>query len=230
MNSGTKWQARFATVVFDVDSTIASIEGIDWLAERRNAEIAAQCIALTTSAMAGEMPFEHVYTRRLELIRPTQVDLNALADAYLESVAPRAAQLIKGLQAVGTTVLLVSGGLHAAIAPLARLLAVPAKHVHAVHVLANANGEFVMLDGVQPLTTQQGKPHVISQLNLERPTVMIGDGATDAAARGVVDTFIAYTGIARRESVVAVADATAHDFVELVPLLLAIVDPVEERI
>ncbi len=228
MNTGTAWTARFATVVFDVDSTIASIEGIDWLAERRSAEVAAQCIALTSRAMAGEIPFEEVYTHRLELIRPTQVDLDALAEAYLASVAPRAAQLIKGLHAVGTTVLLVSGGLHAAIEPLARLLDVPAQHVHAVRVSANAHGEFVFLDGAQPLATQQGKPRVISQLDLPRPTVMIGDGATDAAARGVVDQFIAYTGAARRESVVAVADAVAEDFVDLVPLLLAIAEPDEE--
>ena len=216
------WSARFATVVFDVDSTLSSIEGIDWLAERHSADVAAQCVALTSQAMAGEIPIEQVYVRRLELVAPTRADLDALAAKYLTTVAPRAAQLIKGLQAVGVTVLLVSGGLHLAIEPLARMLEIPDACLHAVRVLANAHGKFVMLDGEQPLATQQGKPRVLSQLNLARPSVMIGDGATDAAARGVVDQFIAYTGIARREAVVAVADAIAEDFVALVPLLLEI--------
>jgi hypothetical protein len=48
---------------------------------------------------------------------------------------------------------------------------------------------------------------------------MIGDGSTDAAVRGVVTEFIAYTGVARRENVVAVADAEADSFAALYPLL-----------
>jgi hypothetical protein len=48
---------------------------------------------------------------------------------------------------------------------------------------------------------------------------MVGDGSTDAAVRGVVDNFFAYTGVARRESVVAVADAEAKNFDELRSLL-----------
>jgi hypothetical protein len=37
--------------------------------------------------------------------------------------------------------------------------------------------------------------------------------------RGVVDAFIAYTGVARREKVVAVADHEAASFEALHPLL-----------
>jgi len=55
----------FKTVVFDVDSTLADIEGIDWLATLRDPEIARESEELTTRAMAGEMPIEAVYTRRL---------------------------------------------------------------------------------------------------------------------------------------------------------------------
>jgi phosphoserine phosphatase len=39
--------------------------------------------------------------------------------------------------------------------------------------------------------------------------------------RGVVDNFYAYTGVARREKVVAVADAEAKSFEELRGLLFA---------
>jgi hypothetical protein len=50
---------------------------------------------------------------------------------------------------------------------------------------------------------------------------MVGDGSTDAAVRGVVDNFFAYTGVARRENVVRVADAEAKSFEELRGLLFA---------
>lgn len=59
----------------------------------------------------------------------------------------------------------------------------------------------------------------MQRLQLRTPTVMVGDGSTDAAVRGVVDSFIAYTGVARREKVVAVADAEANSFAALRPLL-----------
>jgi phosphoserine phosphatase len=48
-------EPRFRLVFFDVDSTLVTIEGIDWLA-RGNASVAA----LTEAAMRGEIPLEHV--------------------------------------------------------------------------------------------------------------------------------------------------------------------------
>lgn len=211
----------FATVVFDVDSTLAAIEGIDWLAELRGPDVARACADLTARAMDGLVPIESVYLERLRAIAPTDAELHALADAYCNAVQPNAAQTISALHGAGVVVHLVSGGLRAAILPLARQLGIAADHVHAVTLAANANGQWLELDGDQPLATQRGKPLVLSQLTMARPAVMIGDGATDAAARGVVDQFIAYTGVVRRGPVVAAADAEATDFLCLYSLLFA---------
>ncbi|HEX7918943.1 MAG TPA: hypothetical protein VF454_06025, partial [Gemmatimonadales bacterium] len=60
--------ARFRTVVLDVDSTLTGIEGIDWLAARRDPGTAAQIAALTGRAMNGEVPIESLYGRRLDLV------------------------------------------------------------------------------------------------------------------------------------------------------------------
>lgn len=213
---------QYATVVFDVDSTLATIEGVDWLAEQRGPETARECAALTERAMAGELPIESVYTRRLEAIAPTGDEIDVLAEAYRAAVTPGAQTLIADLHEAGTEVHLLSGGLRRALLPLARDLGIGADRVHAVQLQANAYGRFVMLDGVQPLATQQGKAIVLASLALPRPIVMIGDGSTDAAARGVSDRFIAYTGVARRPAVVAVADAEAADFSALHALLFTI--------
>jgi hypothetical protein len=92
--------------------------------------------------------------------------------------------------------------------------------VHAVGLTADADGHLVHLaGGAQPLATQGGKPHVIRHLALPRPSVMVGDGSTDAAARPEVDAFIAYTGIARRAAVVAQASADANSMTALHALL-----------
>lgn len=210
---------RFKTVVFDVDSTLADIEGIDWLAALRGPEIALESEQLTAQAMAGELPIEAVYTRRLERIRPTAAELLSLADAYQQAMQPGVRELVERLHAASVHVHLLSGGLRPSIMPLALHIGVPANRVHAVSLTQDTDGTFSLLDGDQPLATQRGKPLVVQQLQLRTPTVMIGDGSTDAAVRGVVDTFIAYTGVARREKVVAVADAEADSFDALYPLL-----------
>ncbi|MBP6771801.1 MAG: haloacid dehalogenase-like hydrolase [Gemmatimonadaceae bacterium] len=210
---------RFATVIFDVDSTLATIEGIDWLAGLRDAAIARECAELTDRAMAGEFPIDAVYVRRLVAIEPTAGELAALGEAYRAAVVPGAAALIAQLHAAGVDVHLLSGGLRVAILPLAAEFGVHADHVHAVSLSEDAHGRFTALDGDQPLATQPGKALVLEALNPIRPSVIIGDGSTDAAARRATDHFIAFTGVARRESVVAVADAEAPDFATLQSLL-----------
>jgi len=211
--------ARFASVIFDVDSTLAAIEGIDWLAALRSEAVGSACADLTARAMAGEMPLEEVYELRLRAIAPTVAEIAALGEAYRHAVQPGAAALIDALREAGCDVHMVSGGLRSALLPLARDLGVVADRLHAVSLIADDAGRLVALHGAQPLATQQGKAMVLSHLALPRPSVMVGDGATDAAARGVVDSFIAYTGVARRPAVVELADAEAPDFAALHDLL-----------
>lgn len=214
-------EPRFKTVVFDVDSTLAALEGIDWLATLRGPEMAAECAALTERAMNGELPIDAVYTQRLERIRPTAGELLSLADAYNKAMQPGVVELINALHSARVHVHLLSGGLRPSIMPMAIRLGIQGHRVHAVSLARDVDGTFSKLDGDQPLATQRGKPLVVQQLALRKPIVMIGDGSTDAAVRGVVDEFIAYTGVARREAVVKVADHEAKSFSELDELLFA---------
>ncbi len=220
--SHTQSRARYGAVVFDVDSTITSLEGIDWLAERRGEPLAAEIRVLTEQAMAGVIPLEQVYERRLALIRPTRDELRELGTAYVAAVQPGARALCAVLLAAGCGLALVSGGLREAILPLAHHIGVDDEDVHAVEVDFDAHGAYIGLRGVQPLATQQGKPQLLHALRGEfaRPLVMVGDGSTDAATRGVTDAFIAYTGVTRRDAVVKVADAEAADFKALYVLLI----------
>lgn len=216
----TKSPARFASVVLDVDSTLTSLEGVDWLASLRGDDVARAIAALTDRAMAGEVSLESVYAERLSLIRPTRDEVALLARAYIREVQPGARALCAVLAASGSEVTLLSGGLRDAIIPFAEYLDIPASRVHAVSVQYDGDGRYASLDGVQPLATQRGKPATLYALGLARPLVMVGDGSTDAAVRGISDKFIAYTGVARRANVVAVADDEARDYSELHDLLL----------
>ncbi|MEP6764731.1 MAG: HAD-IB family phosphatase [Gemmatimonadaceae bacterium] len=210
---------KFASVVFDADSTLASIEGIDWLGARRGLDVGRNVQDLTTRAMAGELPLEQVYALRLDAIRPTRKEISLLSDAYVAAVEPGALKLLEQLRDANVTLAIVSGGLRAALLPLANMLSIPQHDVYAVDLIFDDNGEYASLAASQPLSQQLGKPIVVRGLNLPRRSVMIGDGSTDAAVRGDTDEFIAYTRVARRELVVASADAEARDFGELTKLL-----------
>ena len=63
--------SRFNSIIFDVDSTLSGVEGIDWLAAQRGPEIEAWSAALTEKAMEGEIPIEAVYGERMRIVKPT---------------------------------------------------------------------------------------------------------------------------------------------------------------
>ncbi len=215
---------RYASLVIDVDSTLSSIEGIDWLAERRGHDVVARVAALTERAMQGEIALEQVYGERLALVRPGRDDLAALADAYVATIVPGAEAALARLTGRGVRVALVSGGLRQAILPLARHLGVAAADVHAVDVVFDMGGAYFAYDAGSPLATQGGKRGVVEELlgthAFPRPLLAVGDGATDIAMRGPADAFAAFTGVVRREPVVAAADVELTSFDQLSALVL----------
>ena len=216
--------AAFASVVIDVDSTLCGIEGIDFLAARRDGDVGERIAALTDRAMRGEVALESVYGERLTIVRPTLADVDALADEYRDSLAPGAAAAIASMRAAGVRLILISGGVRQAIAPMARALGFADQDLYAVSLTFDAAGDYVTYDRSSPLATQHGKPEIVDRLaaegKLRRPILAVGDGATDVPLRSTADTFAAFTGFARRASVVANADVELGSFAELEKLVL----------
>lgn len=211
---------RFGGVILDVDSTLCALEGIDWLAARRGADVARRVEAVTERAMQGEIPLEAVYGQRLELVRPDAALLDALGAAYLDTMAPDAEATVHALRDAGVQVAIVSGGIRRAIAPLARRLGVPQECVHAVDVYMDEEGDYSAFDDDSPLATQAGKAEVARRLALPAPVLAVGDGATDLAIRPAVAAFAAYVGTVRRAPVVAGADHVLDSFAALRRLVL----------
>lgn len=215
----------YASVVIDVDSTLCGVEGIDFLAARRGPEMTARIVALTDKAMTGEIPLESIYGHRLTTIRPTRADIAALATEYERTLAPGAADAIGRMRAAGARLALVSGGIREAIAPVARKLGFDAADLHAVSLRFDDAGNYLDFDRSSPLTTQPGKPVLVTALieqgQLLRPVLAVGDGATDAKLAGVANKFLAYTGFARRANVVAVADGEVASFAALAQIVTA---------
>jgi phosphoserine phosphatase len=194
---------RFASIVFDCDSTLSAIEGIDELAAGRAAEVAA----LTDAAMRGEMPLEAVYARRLALIRPTRAQVQMLAQRYVDAMVPDARGVVTALREAGVAVRIMSGGLLPALLPLASALGLTAADVAAVAVRFDAVGAYAGFDESSPLARSGGKLEMLVRWRgeLPHPIMLVGDGVTDLEAAPAADLFVAFAGVAMRPLVIASA-------------------------
>lgn len=195
---------RFRTVIFDCDSTLSAIEGIEELAREHREEVSR----LTTLAMNGGIALEQVYGRRLDLIRPGRADLVAVGEQYIRALVPGAAATVRRLRQAGVVVQVLSGGLAPAVRMIAAHLEIPADRVAAVEVLFTPEGEYAGFDAGSLLAATGGKRRWIETVGqaLPRPLLLVGDGATDLEARPALDAFAAYTGVVSREEVARGAD------------------------
>jgi phosphoserine phosphatase len=211
---------RFNSVVLDVDSTLSGVEGIDWLAALRGAEIKAWSAELTERAMEGKLSIEAVYSERMRAVKPAMTEIEQLGRVYIERVAPHARETLIELRARGIDLIVVSGGLREAILPLARALGVDEQRVHAVSVYFDEDGNYAGFDERSLLTRQDGKRTTVRDMALRGPILAVGDGMTDCEIRPVVDSFAAFTGFMRRGPVVQRADFVIENFDQLRDLIL----------
>ncbi len=211
----SRWPA-FHHVIFDCDATLATVEGIDELAEDHPERDSVA--EMTDAAMRGDVPLDQVYERRLEMLRPDRGAVNEIHRRYRRSATSGALDTVRSLQALGHHVSVVSGGLAAPVREFAAFLGIDVSDVHAVETRhdelsgqwwrpGNTKGEFAGISD-SPLTTTHGKVEVIDEIlagSSER-SMLVGDGVSDLAAAGRVDLFVGFGGVSYREVVEREAD------------------------
>ena len=217
---------RYGSVIFDCDSTLSAIEGIDELAHGRREEIAR----LTESAMRGEIALEDVYGRRLDLVRPTRAQIQALGERYVQTLVTDARATVAALLSEGIEVRVMSGGIRQAVLALALALDLGEQAVAAVDVYFDSNGEYTGFDSRSPLARSGGKRTVLERWmpELPRPVMLVGDGATDLEARPPADLFVAFAGVVERLAVIEAADEVVRT-PSLAPILVLALGGVPPR-
>ncbi len=209
-------------VVFDCDSTLSAIEGVDELAPAGSPE-RARVEALTNDAMSGRTPLDEVYGRRLELLRPDRARLERLGRAYVEALVPGARELVRGLLRLGKHVAIVSGGLRPAVLAVAAELGLDERDVHAVDLVFDPGGGYADYDRASPLARSGGKLEVVRDLARAHPALaLVGDGITDLEAAPALRRFVAFGGVVRRTEVFerARVGSDTPSLLDLQPLLL----------
>jgi len=233
----TRWTS-FDLIFFDCDSTLSAIEGIDELARFKGKEWRVG--VLTEKAMNGDLDLSEVYGKRLQAIRPTRGQLKAIEQRYWETIVPDAEAVIAALRFLGKQIFIVSGGLAEPVRGFGKRLGVPPENIRAVELEYNElSGDWwryyqpetrqrqTYLDYNEgPLTVSSGKPAIIQSLAGDKHgrRLMIGDGASDLAARSVVDLFVGFGGVVAREKVMNGADVFIHQN-SLAPVLPFAVGP-----
>lgn len=212
---------NFDIICFDCDSTLSKIEGIDELARR--AGLGDAMSALTDAAMNGIVPLEAVYEQRLSLIKPDRASIAWLADLYIAEQVEGVNEVFTALSAQGKQVHIISGGLRAAILPLAHALGLPESHVHAVDIYFNADGNYRDYERDSPLARTGGKAIVAGLLGQSGSLVMVGDGKTDMEAKQAGAYVIGFGGVVDRAIVREQADVFVADS-SLFPVLAHILN------
>lgn len=223
---------HYRTVIFDCDSTLSAVEGIEELA----ADFRREVETLTDAAMRGEVPLEEVYGRRLALIQPSRDAVSDLVPRYIDGLVEHAAETVAALRSAGVDVRIVSGGLLPAVAGLARHLAIPDDAVAAVPIRFTDTGAYLGYEESAPASRSGGKAEVIrawKAAGMASPVMFVGDGATDLEARDEVDLFAAYAGVIDRPEVTAAAAVIvrSRSLTPVLPLALGDrrPDPPEDR-
>ena len=206
-------------VIFDCDSTLSAVEGIDELARLTGKE--AHVAALTKRAMDGEIALERVYDHRLDSSNPTRAQVNFICDFYRENVITDAPDVIAALRELGVAVFIVSGGLIEPVRDFGVWLHVPREHIFAVDMQydqlsgewwryweqpggKNPHANYLAVDS-NPLTGTGGKNMLIDRIRARHPgrALLVGDGLSDLEASGHVDLFVGFGGAVYRQRVAA---------------------------
>ncbi|MDP6792454.1 MAG: HAD-IB family phosphatase [Anaerolineales bacterium] len=221
-------------VIFDCDSTLSAVEGIDELARLTGSE--THVAALTKRAMDGEIALERVYDHRLDKSNPTRAQVSFIRDIYRENVIPDAPDVIAALRELGVAVFIVSGGLSEPVRDFGVWLNVPREHIFAVDMQYdqlsgqwwryweqpggnNPRANYLSVDS-NPLTGTGGKNLLIDRIRAGHPgrALLVGDGLSDLEASRHVDLFVGFGGAVYRKRV-ATESPVYIDAPYLAPLL-----------
>ena len=210
---------KFKNIIFDVDSTLTKIEGLDEIARRKG--MLSRVREITAAGMNGDLPYRVSFQKRwLEIVRPNERDLEWLGEQYIKNLVEDAFKVVIELMSMGLNVFILSHVPEVSINILARSLGLPPENVFAVPIkFSQASAMSVPETFLEVI--EDFKDRVIKAVRISGPTVMVGDGMTDYEAGKYADLFIGFGGVVRREKLKALApiyieEPRLHSVVDIV--------------
>lgn len=223
---------HYEHIIFDCDSTLTTVEGIDILAESAGKRWRVE--VLTQAAMDGDLDLEEVYAKRLKAVKPTRQQIRDIRRSYKRNVVEDARELIAVLQSLGHQVYIISGGLAEPVMEFGLYLGVPGANIRAVGVTYNELSGKWWVGGDQQymtfeegaLTVSDGKAEIVRELLAGKGgrSLLVGDGSSDLLAGHAVKLFVGFGGVVKRQRVLREAPVYIHS-ASLAPLLALAAGP-----
>lgn len=212
-----------SAIVFDCDSTLSSIEGIDFLAKNNGVGDAVK--SLTTEAMGNSGLNPDLYQQRLDLVIPRREQVYALGHQYFAHRVPDIGDVINLFKRLNKAVYLVSAGVNPAVKIFGEMLQIPVENVFAVDLRFDQQGNFLDFERSSPLINNDGKRAILQELKAKHQNIIhIGDGLNDVVTLDLVTRFIGYGGVAYRKNIADLCKYYINtlSFSPLIPLTLTL--------
>lgn len=196
------WQLEkpINAIVFDCDSTLSTIEGIDELAKRNG--VGEHVESMTAEAMNTTGVNPDLYIKRLNLVSPKKEQLIELGRFYYANQVQHASHVIQVLKRLKKSIYLVSAGLYPAVKAFGESMQIPGENIYAVNIHFDDQGNYMDFEKNSPLIGAQGKRPIVTKLKeMHNDLIHIGDGTNDVAVHDIVTRFIGFGGVSYREYV-----------------------------
>lgn len=192
--------SKFDSVIFDVDSTLVTIEGLDFLAGLKGK--GRQIKKITVQSMNGDLSMREAMEAKMKVISPSFNDLTNMGRAYIENITFGAEETIAILRKNKIKVWIVTGNFQPAVGMLAKFLNIPKSRVITNKIFFNNNNSYLNFDIENPLSNNGGKARIVTKYKSEmKRSVFVGDGSTDLETQGFVDLFIGFGGVIKRPNI-----------------------------
>lgn len=196
-----------AAVVFQVDATVSSIQGLAWLTDRRDATARTRLAEIEAQAAEEGWTPSEIARARLACLRPRRAELNALGRAYLDALSPGVIDAAHRIRRTGITVGLASDVAVEALFGVANALGVTPSEIHAPSVRFDALGAYAGSDVRVPMSTNGS------------PMVYVGTHRFTLFTHVATSTFVAFTGVVAQEGTAFAPSASVSTFSELATLI-----------
>ncbi|MGD9591358.1 MAG: phosphoglycerate dehydrogenase [Candidatus Berkiella sp.] len=207
------------TYIFDFDSTFIQVEAIDILAQVSLANDSQQdeklktISSITQMAMQGRYSFAQSLSERFELLNLTTTHIEQAIEIIKQKITPSIERNKDFFKQNADAIYILSGAFTEIVWPIVAPFGIKRQHVFANRLLYDFESNIIDYDRLNPLSQDQGKVKITSQLNLKDNVIVIGDGYTDyeIKAANLANTFVAFTENINRENVVKNADIVVDE-------------------
>ena len=219
-------QSRFS-IIIDFDSTIISVETLEFLAEislsnqENKMQLLQEISHYTNLAMNGKITFEKSLTLRFDLMKINETHIKESIKILKKKIDSSFLKNLDFIKKHINSIYVVSGGFKSIIQPILNHIFETDWNIYANDFIFNSLGEVLGVKKNNPLSMSKGKVQLIKSLNLNNDIIVVGDGYTDYEIKKFNEAkyFLAYAAHVKRNNVIENSDFVCNNFFDVIEFI-----------